>query len=1433
MKKTSASRSAFVSPPVLITFCAIGALLALIAFALYPGATARGAQVSQQNQQGGQARALASEKARLTGTPLGAQTTFQVKITTGERVAWVDRTCDGGYILVAERGYVVKLRADGSVEWDRILDGGSYSLFPQTIKQTSDGGFIIVGELSGGTMKTHLVKLDFAGNPLWARVLPGTGDSGSQGRSGVDEMSDGGFIINASLQQTGHAQEAPLLLRTDRFGVLQWAQYYNDNRYGVDTFARFNDVKVAHDGNLIACGNTALDGLGQRETLLVKTDPTGNILWSHTYDLPNYDVAFGLDTAANGDFLIVGTKKIIEGGGPFVLRTDPLGNVLWYKTFRTLAQFGSIRETPTGDVVVGGTRVDSVNWDASLLKLNSSGDFQWCKSYSTAPSLQDYGAAVVPALDGGYLLAGWTGSSGDSGGAQPYYDLYAVKTDAAGNSGCNERDFSPILGTDLPPLLNVQLNAFALLQQAALPIQIAAANSPETVLCRQVALLPAGCPPNYPNKSLPLSGNTKVTPNMPPASTTSINVSTSTNFKGLLEGDPATGTVRVTNAHPAGTYAVTVTFGGAVVLPPATFMLTVTTPPPCNPVDPIAFTPKTDYAAGTNPRAVAIGDFNRDGVQDLVVAIRATPPLTQGKVSVLLGKKPVLLGKPTFVTPAPTFDVGNTPNSVAVGDFNGDGIQDIATANSGSDNVSILLNTTPALSGTLTFTAAGPYPVGDTGALPRSIVVGDFNGDRKQDLAVINENGHSVSVLLGDGAGFFSPASNSPFEFGNGLFPYWVAVGDFNGDGKPDLAVTIRTPDSRVLVLLNTSTSVGNQVTFGSPISFVFPPGEDDPLSIAVGKFDPDGKQDIVTANQVSNDVSVGIGSGDGSFFRVPAPGVGSESHPQSVAVGDFNHDAKQDLVVANDANNVSVDRGLGTGGFLGTANFPIGAGLNPKSVAVGDFNGDGKQDLAVANFGSNDVSIFLGKCPCGATFSENFDVPLNLPPNLPPGWVAANVPAGGSLWATSNIVPDTMPNDAIVYGPATVSDKRLDTPGILISSASTRLCFRHAYSLESGYDGGVLEVSSPNVNGGAFTDITDPALGSSFISGGYNATISGNYRSPIADRRAWSGSSSGYICTVVNLGPNVNGQTIKLRFRMGTDVNEDSYGWRIDTIQVSTSSACCCGEPTGVVGPGPGGGLLNLSTRMLVGTGDNVGIGGFIVAGSDPKPVLLRAIGPSLSQFGVPNALADPVLELHGPGAFATITNNNWRDTQAAEIQATGIPPTNDFESAIVATLDPGAYSAVVRGNSNTSGVALIEVYDLDQEAVSNLANISTRAFVNTGDNIVIAGFTLSTSDGGEGRVVARGIGPSLAAVGVSNALADPTLELRDGNGTLLITNNDWQDDPAQAAELTAAGLAPTNNLESAVAMTLPPGAYTALLRGLNNGTGVGLIEVYDRGAP
>jgi hypothetical protein len=249
----------------------------------------------------------------------------------------------------------------------------------------------------------------------------------------------------------------------------------------------------------------------------------------------------------------------------------------------------------------------------------------------------------------------------------------------------------------------------------------------------------------------------------------------------------------------------------------------------------------------------------------------------------------------------------------------------------------------------------------------------------------------------------------------------------------------------------------------------------------------------------------------------------------------------------------------------------------------------------------------------------------------------------------------------------------------------------------------------------------------------------------------------------------------------------------------------------------------------MHVQTGDNVGIGGLIITGTSPKRVLLRAIGPSLTPFGIPNALADPTLELFGAGPLPLASNNDWRDTQETSIQATGLAPTNNLESAIDATLDPGNYTAVLRGNGSTTGVALIEVYDLNP-AAAKLGNISTRAFVSIGTDIAIAGFILGSNSGWD-RVIVRGIGPSLTLSGVPNALADPTLELRDNNGALLAANNDWQENQAQAAELVDAGLAPVNNVESGIAMTLPPGLYTALLAGINNGTGVGLIEVYDRG--
>jgi hypothetical protein len=260
---------------------------------------------------------------------------------------------------------------------------------------------------------------------------------------------------------------------------------------------------------------------------------------------------------------------------------------------------------------------------------------------------------------------------------------------------------------------------------------------------------------------------------------------------------------------------------------------------------------------------------------------------------------------------------------------------------------------------------------------------------------------------------------------------------------------------------------------------------------------------------------------------------------------------------------------------------------------------------------------------------------------------------------------------------------------------------------------------------------------------------------------------------------------------------------------------------------------LGNISTRMNVGTNDNVLIGGIIIQGNASKKVIIRAIGPELTQRGVPGALRDPTMELHDGSGALIGRNDNWGTTirggvitsdQVAEIRASGLVPGDSYESAIISTLQPGNYTAIVHGVNNTTGIALIEAYDLDATASANLANISTRGFVGTGDSVMIGGLIIlgSTPE----KVIVRAIGPELTARGVPSALQDPTLELHDGGGNLIAFNDNWKD--SQRTEIAASGLPPTDDRESAIVATLPPGNYTAIVHGANGTTGVALVEVY-----
>jgi hypothetical protein len=265
-----------------------------------------------------------------------------------------------------------------------------------------------------------------------------------------------------------------------------------------------------------------------------------------------------------------------------------------------------------------------------------------------------------------------------------------------------------------------------------------------------------------------------------------------------------------------------------------------------------------------------------------------------------------------------------------------------------------------------------------------------------------------------------------------------------------------------------------------------------------------------------------------------------------------------------------------------------------------------------------------------------------------------------------------------------------------------------------------------------------------------------------------------------------------------------------------------------------PAANLVNLSTRAFVGTGNNVVIGGFIIQGSQPATVVLRGIGNSLPALGITNALADPVIELHSASGATLASDDDWiDDPNSTTIASYHLDPTNSQESAVLTTLNPGNYTMVVHsfdnGDGKLTGTALVELYDLHTTS-GRAGNISTRGPILSGDQVLIGGFIIGGSQTKD--VVVRAIGPSLTGAGVSGALSDPMVELRNASGTLVSSNDNWQSGP-NAAQIQAEGLAPTQPAESALQAMLNPGSYTAIVRGANGSTGVGLVEVYDLSPP
>jgi len=357
------------------------------------------------------------------------------------------------------------------------------------------------------------------------------------------------------------------------------------------------------------------------------------------------------------------------------------------------------------------------------------------------------------------------------------------------------------------------------------------------------------------------------------------------------------------------------------------------------------------------------------------------------------------------------------------------------------------------------------------------------------------------------------------------------------------------------------------------------------------------------------------------------------------------------------------------------------------------------------------------------------------------------------------------------------------------------------------GTKGGLL----PFVTGVVYRDLNnngfyDPGEGI----GGVTVTIAN------VDSYAVTAASGGFSVPVPGSGTytvTFSGGSVPTTAKSVSVVNAQN----VKADYIVTGSASPTPTPTPPSGPAK---LANISTRAVVGTGANVLIGGFIVTGTQNKQVIVRGIGPSLP---LPGKIADPVLELHDSAGVLIGFNDNWgASANSAAIADSGVAPADPSEAAILISLAPGSYTAVVSGANQTTGTAVVEVYDLDGAADSKLANISTRASVQTGDSVLIGGLIVvgqSTMD-----VIVRAIGPSLPVPG---AMADPTLELRDASGTLLAANDNWRS--TQEAAIIATGVAPTRDEEAAIVATFSPGSYTAIVRGANGTTGVAVVEVYQ----
>jgi len=746
---------------------------------------------------------------------------------------------------------------------------------------------------------------------------------------------------------------------------------------------------------------------------------------------------------------------------------------------------------------------------------------------------------------------------------------------------------------------------------------------------------------------------------------------------------------------------------------------------------------------------------------------------------------------------------------------------------------------------------------------------GDFNNDGELDLFVSNhevpgptEGGVLPYIYINNGDGTFTDVvATSGIMREDPDTAAWqgVSLGDYDGDGNLDIYVS-EPPfqgggiaPTRNLLYKGNGDATWNYVSDTAGIVTARDYGE---CSFFVD-YDNDGQLDIFVKNipNVVGEIAANVlyhNNGDGTFTQVPgAAGLADATHGVTegsiVSFADYDNDGLMDVAFSGNGTADALYHHNADGTF---ADVTSTAGLTPKTnsqgLAWGDYNNDGLLDLYVSRGSSNgngnqnnslyhnngdgtftDVAAQAGADDGTDTWAAVWgdydnDGFLDLFVARPGTGIIG--PGNANILYHNNgdgTFTDVAPEEGVALEDGEItSAHKLAAWGDYNDDGFLDLCVKDGIgpNLSTGDSFKGLHYLFQN-NGGSNHYIKLYLTGVQSNLRGIGARVTVIHDGAIAFREnngggggEWGSQGDGPLHFGIGSSETA---TVRITWPSGiVDV--------LPSVDANTFLSITEGSSPAPVQS------QNISTRLQVQTGDKVGIGGFIVAGTAPKNVLVRGIGPSLAAFGVQSFLPDPVLELHEPGGVVLV-NNNWRDSQESQIAATGLAPGDDSEAAIVALLDPGSYTAILSGANSTTGIGLVEVYDLDADITSQLANVSTRGFVGTGENVMIGGVIIGPTGAADATVVVRGIGPSLDAAGVTGSLTDPTLELHDGNGAIIASNDDWQDDPVQAANLVAANLAPADPRESAIYTTVATGNYTAIVQGKDGTTGVALVEVYN----